>query len=161
MPRIVDTISSSSARARTASHPPSVARRPERAGGRRPRRTRRGLTRRRLPSSRGLAHLPHRGHHVLHRDTGPARDWVGGKQSAARTACATSESRSTTNALSDCRLPPAAATRTAATSSGTSRRFILLIRTYVILVLPKCLLTWGYVEVDAAAFCLQHDDRHG
>jgi hypothetical protein len=31
----------------------------------------------------------------------------------------------------------------------------------VILVLPKCLLTWGYVEVDAAAFCLQHDDRHG
>jgi hypothetical protein len=36
-----------------------------------------------------------------------------------------------------------------------------LIRTYVILVLPKCLLTWGYVKVDAAAFCLQHDDRHG
>ena len=34
-------------------------------------------------------------------------------------------------------------------------------RTYVILVLPKCLLTWGYVKVDAAAFCLQHDDRHG
>ena len=34
-------------------------------------------------------------------------------------------------------------------------------RTYVILVLPKCLLTWGYVRVDAAAFCLQHDDRHG
>jgi len=31
----------------------------------------------------------------------------------------------------------------------------------VILVLPKSLLTWGYVEVDAAAFCLQHDDRHG
>jgi hypothetical protein len=33
----------------------------------------------------------------------------------------------------------------------------------VILVLPKCLLTWGYVKVDAAAFCLQHDDddRHG
>jgi len=30
----------------------------------------------------------------------------------------------------------------------------------VILVLPKCLLTWGYVRVDAAAFCLQHDDRH-
>ena len=25
----------------------------------------------------------------------------------------------------------------------------------------KCLLTWGYVKVDAAAFCLQHDDRHG
>jgi len=36
-----------------------------------------------------------------------------------------------------------------------------LARTYVILVPPKCLLTWGYVEVDAAAFCLQHDDRHG
>ena len=36
-----------------------------------------------------------------------------------------------------------------------------LTRTYVILVLPKCLLTWGYVKVDAAAFCLQHDDRHG
>ena len=36
-----------------------------------------------------------------------------------------------------------------------------LARTYVILVLPKCLLTWGYVKVDAAAFCLQHDDRHG
>jgi len=36
-----------------------------------------------------------------------------------------------------------------------------LTRTYVILVLPKCLLTWGYVEVDAATFCLQHDDRHG
>jgi hypothetical protein len=34
-------------------------------------------------------------------------------------------------------------------------------RTYVILVLPKCLLTWGYVEVEAAAFCLQHDRRHG
>ena len=34
-------------------------------------------------------------------------------------------------------------------------------QTYVILVLPKCLLTWGYVKVDAAAFCLQHDDRHG
>jgi len=31
----------------------------------------------------------------------------------------------------------------------------------VILVLPKCLLTWGYVEVEAAAFCLQHDRRHG
>jgi len=31
----------------------------------------------------------------------------------------------------------------------------------VILVLPKCLLTWGYVKVDAAAFFLQHDDRHG
>jgi hypothetical protein len=31
----------------------------------------------------------------------------------------------------------------------------------VILVLPKCLLTWGYVEVAAATFCLQHDDRHG
>jgi len=31
----------------------------------------------------------------------------------------------------------------------------------VILVLPRCLLTWGYVKVDAAAFCLQHDDRHG
>jgi len=30
-----------------------------------------------------------------------------------------------------------------------------------LLVLPKCLLTWGYVKVDAAAFCLQHDDRHG
>jgi replicative DNA helicase len=37
----------------------------------------------------------------------------------------------------------------------------LLNRTYVILVLPKCLLTWGYVKVDPAAFCLQHDDRHG
>src|SRR5664279_5803435 len=36
-----------------------------------------------------------------------------------------------------------------------------LSRTYVILVLPKCLLTWGYVKVDAAAFCLQHDGRHG
>ena len=36
-----------------------------------------------------------------------------------------------------------------------------LTRTYVILVLPKCLLTWGYVKVDAVAFCLQHDDRHG
>ena len=36
-----------------------------------------------------------------------------------------------------------------------------LSRTYVILVLPKGLLTWGYVKVDAAAFCLQHDDRHG
>ena len=29
-------------------------------------------------------------------------------------------------------------------------------RTYVILVLPTCLLPWGYVEVDSAAFCLQH-----
>src|SRR5664280_1582160 len=27
-----------------------------------------------------------------------------------------------------------------------------LVRTYVILVLPKCLLTWGYVKVDPAAF---------
>ena len=36
-----------------------------------------------------------------------------------------------------------------------------LTRTYVILVLPKCLLTWGYVEVAAATFCLQHDDRQG
>ena len=27
-----------------------------------------------------------------------------------------------------------------------------LIRTYVILILPKCLLTWGYVKVDPAAF---------
>ena len=36
-----------------------------------------------------------------------------------------------------------------------------LSRTYVILVLPKCLLTWGYVEGDAAAFCLQHEDRRG
>ena len=33
---------------------------------------------------------------------------------------------------------------------------IRLTRSYVILVLPKCLLTWGYVKVDAAAFCLQH-----
>jgi hypothetical protein len=31
----------------------------------------------------------------------------------------------------------------------------------VILVPPKCLLTWGYVEVDATAFCLQPDDRRG
>jgi hypothetical protein len=23
------------------------------------------------------------------------------------------------------------------------------------------LLTWGYVKVDAAAFCLQHNHRHG
>ena len=30
-----------------------------------------------------------------------------------------------------------------------------LTRTYVILVLPKGMLTWGYVKVDAAAFCLQ------
>ncbi len=44
--------------------------------------------------------------------------------------------------------------RDGAASSG-------LARTYVILVLPKGLLTWGYVKVDAAAFCLQHDDRHG
>ena len=29
-----------------------------------------------------------------------------------------------------------------------------LSRTNVILVLPKCLLTWGYVRFDAAAFCL-------
>jgi len=36
-----------------------------------------------------------------------------------------------------------------------------LVRTYVILILPKCLLTWGYVKVDAAAFCLHGDDRHG
>jgi len=35
-----------------------------------------------------------------------------------------------------------------------------LTRTYVILVLPKCLLTWGYVKVDAVAFCL-HPDRLG
>ena len=34
-------------------------------------------------------------------------------------------------------------------------------RTYVILVLPKWLLTWPYVKVDASAFCLQHDHRHG
>src|SRR5664279_2938256 len=27
-----------------------------------------------------------------------------------------------------------------------------LVRTYVILILPKCLLTWGYVKVDPAAF---------
>ena len=38
---------------------------------------------------------------------------------------------------------------------------LTLTRTYVILVLPKWLLTWGYVKVDVAAFCLQHDDRHG
>ena len=31
------------------------------------------------------------------------------------------------------------------------------VRTYVILVLPKCLLTWGHVKVDPAAFCLQHE----
>ena len=37
----------------------------------------------------------------------------------------------------------------------------LLARTYVILVPPKWLLTWAYVKVDAAAFCLQHDHRHG
>jgi hypothetical protein len=36
-----------------------------------------------------------------------------------------------------------------------------LVRTYVILVLPKCLLPWEYVKVDVAAFCLQHLDRHG
>jgi len=45
--------------------------------------------------------------------------------------------------------------------SHGDRRDDRLTRTYVILVLPKCLLTWGYVRVDAAAFCLQHDDRHG
>ncbi len=38
---------------------------------------------------------------------------------------------------------------------------LTLTRTYVILVVLKCLLTWGYVKVDVAAFCLQHDDRHG
>ena len=38
---------------------------------------------------------------------------------------------------------------------------IHLDRTCVILVPPKCLLTWGYVRVDAAAFCLHHDDRRG
>ena len=39
--------------------------------------------------------------------------------------------------------------------SGYLHRCSTLDRTYVILVLPKYLLTWGYVKVDAAAFCLQ------
>jgi len=30
----------------------------------------------------------------------------------------------------------------------------------VILVLSKCLLTWGYVEVDAAGILSTNDDRH-
>ena len=30
----------------------------------------------------------------------------------------------------------------------------------MILVLPECRLTWGYVKVDAAAFCVLHEDRH-
>jgi hypothetical protein len=41
------------------------------------------------------------------------------------------------------------------------RQHPTLSRTYLILVLPKCLVTWGYVKVDASAFCLQHDHRHG
>jgi hypothetical protein len=67
-------------------------------------------------------------------------------------------------------IPKRAAGRKGSTYFGTywnapdwrrSRRRFSLNRTYVILVLPKCLLTWGYVKVDVAAFCLQHDDRHG